>query len=434
MKNIYSLLLALVTIGFASCTLDPIDNPNAPTQESYVDGASKAQLQLLVNGVEASLRDEMEYYYQTVSIVGREYYDLNGTDPRYTGELLGGGASDGVLDNNGFLTTRAFAGRYRAARNCEVLVEAVQNSNAALSDAGKNGYYAFAKFCKGHNLLMTLNRQYNNGVRLDISNPDNLGPFVSYQDGLAGIQAIFDDAVANASSAGDAFEFSLSSGFSGFDTPAGLVQVIQGLKARVALYQGDNAAALSALSSSFMDMNGDLNSGAYHVFSAVANDRLNPLFYALGQDKYMVHPTYITDAEAGDDRLNKVTELAEVVSIDELSGQYQVQVYSSNTSPVAMVRNEELILIWAEANIASNPGDAVAGINKIRSAHGLGDYAGGQSSDELLREVLKQRRYSLFGEGHRWIDMRRTGMLGDLPLDRPGDQVFEQFPRPVLEQ
>ena len=52
---------------------------------------------------------------------------------------------------------------------------------------------------------------------------------------------------------------------------------------------------------------------------------------------------------------------------------------------------------------------------------------------DLINEILYQRRYSLFGEGHRWIDMRRAGRLGDLPIDRAGDEVFTQFPRPVLE-
>ena len=53
--------------------------------------------------------------------------------------------------------------------------------------------------------------------------------------------------------------------------------------------------------------------------------------------------------------------------------------------------------------------------------------------DALMDEIVKQRRYSLFGEGHRWIDMRRWGRLNQLPIDRPGDDVWEKFPRPVSE-
>jgi len=65
--------------------------------------------------------------------------------------------------------------------------------------------------------------------------------------------------------------------------------------------------------------------------------------------------------------------------------------------------------------------------------HGLADYSGDISDGALTNELLMQRRYSLFGEGHRWLDMRRYNRLGDLPLDRSGDEVFIQFPRPILE-
>ena len=435
MKNILNIILIALFFGVVSCSLDPIVNPNGPTVENYQNGASKAQLQLLVNGLESSLRNDMEFYYWTVSIVGREYYDLNGTDPRYTGELLGAGDGAGALDNNGFLTTRVFGARYRSARNAQLLMNAVANSDAGLSSTDMAGYNAFAKTCMAYNLLLTLNRQYQNGVRLDIADPDNLGPFTAnYEDGLAGISSMLDNALADASSAGSAFSFTLSSGFSGFDNPAGFMSFIQALKARVEMYRNNKSGVLSALSASFMDMGGDLNTGVFHVFSGAGNDRLNPLFYALGQNKYMAHTSFVTDAEANDDRLNKVVELEEEVSIDDLSSTYQVQVYTSNVEPVGIIRNEELILLAAEANIGTNNNAAISAINVIRNAHGLDNYTGGNTDNELVNEVLKQRRYSLFGEGHRWIDMRRYNKLGDLPLDRPGDEVFVQFPRPVLEE
>ncbi|MDF1695755.1 MAG: RagB/SusD family nutrient uptake outer membrane protein [Saprospiraceae bacterium] len=434
MKKIYKYaLLAIFGFSIASCSLDPINNPNGPTVESYAEGATNDQLQLLATGLEASLRNDMEFYYQTVSIVGREYYDLNATDPRYTGELLGAGAGEGVLDDNGFLTTRSFGARYRSARNAQGLLNAVANSEAGLDAAGIAGYNSFAKTCMAYNLLFVLNRQYQNGIRVDIADPDNLGGFVSYDEGLTSISGMLDDAIADAGAAGGSFSFSFSSGFDGFDTPSEFVKVIQGLKARVEMYRGNKDAAKTALNASFMDMAGDMNTGVYHVFSGAGNDRLNPLFYALDQNKYMAHPSFLADAEEGDARIGKVVTIEEV-TVDELTSSDQVQLYTSNTAPVAIIRNEELILLMAEANIGSNTDGAVGAINTVRAANGLGDYSGATDDASLEAELLKQRRYSLFGEGHRWIDMRRYGKLGDLPLDREGDQVFEQFPRPVLEE
>ena len=51
----------------------------------------------------------------------------------------------------------------------------------------------------------------------------------------------------------------------------------------------------------------------------------------------------------------------------------------------------------------------------------------------LINEMLYQRRFSLFFEGHRWVDMRRYNKLNELPIDRPGDDVWVQFPTPLTD-
>ena len=94
----------------------------------------------------------------------------------------------------------------------------------------------------------------------------------------------------------------------------------------------------------------------------------------------------------------------------------------------------ELILIYAEANIQTNDlTDAVIALNTIRTAHGLAAYSGATTQAALLTEMLNQRRYSLYCEGHRWVDLRRYNLLSELPIDRPGDQVWTEFPLPVTE-
>jgi hypothetical protein len=90
--------------------------------------------------------------------------------------------------------------------------------------------------------------------------------------------------------------------------------------------------------------------------------------------------------------------------------------------------------MWAEANIGFDNSATKTAIDKVRAAAGLGAYTGATDDDALLDQLLHERRYSLYGEGHRWIDMRRYGRLGQLPIDRPGDIIHDQFPRPVLEQ
>ena len=91
-------------------------------------------------------------------------------------------------------------------------------------------------------------------------------------------------------------------------------------------------------------------------------------------------------------------------------------------------------MIYAEANIQTNNlSEGEKALNIIRNSHGLGDYSGAKTKAALIDEKLKQRRYSLYYEGHRWIDLRRYNRLSELPLDRTGDDVWSKFPLPVSE-
>ena len=57
-----------------------------------------------------------------------------------------------------------------------------------------------------------------------------------------------------------------------------------------------------------------------------------------------------------------------------------------------------------------------------------------QATNESAGEdAAKQQREGLFGEGHRWVDMRRHDRLNEIPTDRDGDVVHVQFPTPVLD-
>jgi hypothetical protein len=144
----------------------------------------------------------------------------------------------------------------------------------------------------------------------------------------------------------------------------------------------------------------------------------------------VAHASFLADAEAGDTRTEKVVLRDTPREATGLVGTHDVWIYQSLLDNVPIIRNEELILLYAEANMGSNPSAAVNAINVIRNAAGLADYSGAQTPNALEDEILFQRRYSLFGESHRWIDMRRFGRLGELPNDRPGDAVPEAVPIP----
>ncbi|MBL7795265.1 MAG: RagB/SusD family nutrient uptake outer membrane protein [Saprospiraceae bacterium] len=426
-KMLFGALLAGAILSLPSCQLDEIPNPNAPDQINLEQGgATLSDLRLLASGLEAVLRVDVEHHYWTTNIVGREYWDLRNTDPRFTGELLGKGG--GGLDNNGFLTTRSYSARYRAARSAWVQIHAAQNSSATLTAGQRNGFIGHARTLLAYSLLMECNRQYQNGIRTDVEDPDILGPFEPYDQALRSIRAMLDQ--ANTELNGASFLFTSTLG-----DATRFKQFNRALAARVEMYKGAKADMATLLTETWVDPDGDMNEGVYYVFGAGGNNRLNPLYVVPLQTQYVAHPQFVADAEAGDTRFSsKTTQLPAPFATDGLSGDVQATLMASNISPFPIIRNEELVLMWAEANIGTDNTAAVAAINKVRKAAGLNDYTGPTDDAALTNQLLHERRYSLFGEGHRWIDMRRYNRLGDIPTDRAGDVVHTQFPRPVFDQ
>jgi hypothetical protein len=114
---------------------------------------------------------------------------------------------------------------------------------------------------------------------------------------------------------------------------------------------------------------------------------------------------------------------------------YQDARFESNTSSIPYLRNEELMLIYAEALAHRGQGsdfaDAETAINLIRTTWNLPPVTL-STFDEIINQVLFERRYSLWAEGgHRWIDARRYDRLDEITA-RYG-RVFTQLARPTSE-
>lgn len=435
-NKLYRLILSsgmfLIVLCVTSCEVEPVFDPNNPSVGGITQNASLGEIQNLVVGTEAGMRQDMNFYFDGVSVIGREYYRYSTSDPRFTSDLLGKGSA--TLDNNTFYTTNPFDARYRVIKNANTLIEALTNSKASMTDAQRKAAIAYAKTVKAHELLLVFNQQYDNGVRVDVADPDNLGPFLSKDESLNAIQALLEEANADLKGNSATFTFSttlfsnVASEFSKFN---------RALAARVAIYRKDWNLASTALAESFLNLTGSLTAGVYYLYSTAGGDLLNPMFFPLNTppaEARVAQPKFITEAEAGDTRLNKAPKRTSTAAQDGLSSDYDFYVYKTNVDPIPIIRNEELVLIYAEVQAQlGNTGNATTAINRIRNAASLGNYAGGADLTSLITEILRQRRYSLFGEGHRWVDMRRYDRLSQLPIDRPGDDVWAKFPRPATE-
>lgn len=432
-KKIFSSWLTLLslTIIFAGCLKVEKFDLNTPTTDVITQNPTIQELNNLVTGTESSMRLGISTYLDDVGVIGREMYRFSGSEPRWTTDLPGG--SNSTLDSNAFYIINPWGFAYADVKNAYLLQQATANCKL-ITDAQKKGYTGYAKTLIGFQMLMNLTLTYNNGIRTDVSDFDKRGPIVSKDDGLAYIASMLDAGKDDLTS-GEVI-FPLSPGFAGFDDAPGLVKFNRALAARVAVYRQQWADALTDLDASFFSLLGGFNTGVYYSFSAATGDQLNQFYFAQNSagEVRAAHPSYAADLEANDDRISKATLRTDPVSQNDYTSDRDVWVYTSNTAPIPIIRNEELILIYAEAKIQSNDlPSAVIALNKIRTSHNLPVYSGIVSQDALITEMLKQRRYSLFCEGHRWVDMRRYNRLSELPIDHPDDDIWTEFPLPALE-
>ena len=137
-KIIASILLAATLF---SCKKE-YESLNGPAVEDYLKNATPAQLNSLVIGSLSGMRNNEGMYLDVVGVVGREIYRFSSADPRYVTELLGSGNT--TLNNTGFYINNPWSSRYRAVKNCNVLIDAATNSTL-ISEEERKGYLGFAK-------------------------------------------------------------------------------------------------------------------------------------------------------------------------------------------------------------------------------------------------------------------------------------------------
>ncbi|KAA3613081.1 MAG: RagB/SusD family nutrient uptake outer membrane protein [Calditrichaeota bacterium] len=415
-RNIFVTLLAtfLISLGLNSCKNLDFPNPNDPDLDNPPD------IQRLVSGSESEMRNELEIYLRVVETFGRNAYYFEVADPRYTGELL-----TGPIDEGGFLLNRHWQSCYRVIKTSSVILDAYSNDKQATG---------FAHTIIGYQLLMLLNFTNDNGIKIVFSEDVNT-PFVSKAEAYTEIERRLDLGYADLTSGGTA-NYALSSGFDDVT----LAEFNRAIKARVLVLQGKWAEALTTLDDSFIDETAAMDLGAYHVYTSGAGDQNNSLWedpLSTGLKLY-AHPSFKTDAEAGDTRFSsKVLERPDSLtgSFNSLTSTLAVTIVSDLFDKISIIRNEELLLLRAEANIGlGNNGTAETDINVVRAAAGLaGVDVTSMSAGDALNQLLHEKRYSLFMEGHRWVDMRHYDKLGDLPLDRAGDVVIKEMPKPESE-
>ena len=455
MPRRYVALLGALVIGLAGCNSDKLNVPNynSPTVDALAKDPNG--IQLLATGMLVSERGAIAGFTRDLGVFGREVYNYFTTDGRTVSNYLVGLANPQRLDPGGF-ANGLWSGRYQNMKNSRNLIAAATASN--LSAVQKTAVQGFAKTWYAIDVLYLIQTRDSIGVPVEIpTTPSTPSAFVSRDSAYKYVIGLLDEAKTNLAAGGATFPFVMPSGFAGFDTPASFLRFNRAMAAKANVIRGSlgclapcYTAALTALGESFATAPGAattlaaLDVGPRHIYSTATGDAVNANSFA--QDNYIyAHSQAVNIAQKQadgvtlDDRIGrKIVKLATPVAppgSQNINAEYRYTIYATTSSPAPVIRNEELVLLRAEANWATgNVAAALVDLNTVRTVSGkLPPLAAVPTGAPGLDLIMYEKHLSHLFEGVRWVDMRRWGRLGQLPIDRAGQFVAKVMPIPQAE-
>jgi hypothetical protein len=430
-----------------ACGSFDVTNPNQPTLDDLVNNPTRGKLSSAATGLFIGARSDVTDFIWRTGSLGREGINLAGNNQPdyqepYFGPLFGGGFGGDIWDQE-----------YRQVRNANTYLNAVPKAAqlsgpTALSSGEASASLGFGKTMKALALLYVVMVHGNLGAPVEVDQPVSAAPapFVAEDSVYGYILGQLNGAKADLTTAGATpFPFPLPPGFAGFDTPATFLQFNRALAAKAYLYRATAANstcgtqcytdALTALTESFMNVApATFATGVYYNFSANAGDTENELSDALDGATYFALPLLRTLSQkqlggADDQRVLDKTALATLSPPQSLGGipitgdlKFTIYLTGGNADlnhPIPIIKNEELILLSAEAKLGQgNVGGAIADIDIVRTNAGqLAPYSGAATPAAVLAELLYNRRYSLLWEqGATWVDARRFNLINTIPI------------------
>ncbi len=425
-------LACLLLLG---CGEFSVANPNEPNAEDLLDEPTRSRIASAVVGLALFSGEDAPLFLLQTGILGREALFLTNSDPRVVSEFL-----SGPLDASGFGADLWFP-EYRNLLSAATLLEALDRTSG-LTQPEKEAARGFVRTLEALNLLLVINAHDENGAVIETGLPlDQLALIETKEAVFARIVQLLDEGRDHLRAGGDEFPFELPSGFAGFDTPLTFLLFNRALAARVAVYRMRFSEALEALSESFLAGCGAFGEGVYFSYDATTGDLENGLATDPATSEIRAHPSLESLAERQpngelDRRFLQKVFRTDPLTVQDHTSDLTFTIYQSRSSPIPIIRNEELILLRAEANIGLGDIPAAAeDINCVRVNVGGLAPRDDLSAANALDELLRQKLFSLLFEGgHHWIDLRRYGKLDELPLDLPTDIIQDRYPIPRSEE
>lgn len=472
----FAIAAGLLALG--ACNFD-ILNTNQPTLNDLLENPTRQKIATVATGLFAGARSDMQAIIWRAGSMGREGINLSGNNQPdfqepYFGPVQAGGSFGGTM----------WIGRYANIRTANLFLTALSRVPDAgvdpvigMSDVDKAAARGMANTLKALAFMYVVELRAQLGAPVDVDIDISAPPagFASEDSVYRAIVGLLDSAHADLVRAATfPFPFPIPPGFSGgtpnaldFSTPATFIQFNRALAAKANVLRATDAtgcggnkaacydAALTALGTSFLSVAaGDLQKGAYFDFSSGQGDITNGLSEPLDGPTFFALQDNLADAQlqaggAKDQRaLDKIAPAEDtsrtLVGSIPIPGELKFTVYMTNggadeNHPIPIIKDEELLLLRAEANWFGSTPDkvqALADLNFVRTNSGklpVSTVTPADADAVFVQALMYERRYSLLWEqGARWIDARRFGRLSDIPTDIPPSFSIPGVVPPVM--
>jgi len=450
MKRYTTIILAAGALIVAGCKDNPVANPiDAPTVDALSGPMTRVTLLQLATGVLAQDRASVNAFAYAIEpgIWGRDVYRIDASEPRFVQETLGGNPDPGSFSGSG-----NWAGYYTAIRAANNLVIALPaTATTAFTTAELNASRGFIRTIKALDYWRVIEMHDSVGATIQTDDGAAVTDVKCKTAVLNYIAALLDSANADFTAAGatTVLPFKLPTGFTAFGRDyslvSNLVKFNRGLKGKVDFYRGldrkNPTPALfpTAITELTLALGGsaagavpsaDFTKGPYYVFIPGGSENAPN---TISDAKIGLNPLVGDSVQAGDTRASKIVPRTTLSGFGVSTSITYVKAVASTANqaaPLGILRDEELVLLRAQAYIeAGQLANAILDINSVRTSYGLAPVAPVDKTS-AINAVLYEKRYSLFWEGHRWIDLRRYGKLGTLPKTFPNHIIRPYFVLP----
>ncbi len=452
-------LIVAGAMGLAACKDTAVPNFRSP----QINPESPSGIQFLVSGVIANSRADIGQDVLALSGMGREIGVYTTTDSRFITEWMGDG---NIIPNSDFYGGGGWSAEFQNAKDADAIIQDVPKVTPAYSASDASLITGVMKTFEAYNMMLVAETRDTNGVPIFgfASPPATPAPILCVKDVWKGIAAMLDSAEADldAGTAG-ALPISLPPGYAAVAAagPSGTAGTFAGFNRALAGYAklqyayattrvaGGGApatpttpgaplmSALVAADSAVHASNlynpaaltppaaGDFTDplAVYHNFSSTSGDLDNPVTFAVGQTTtvFVLDTVAAEIAAGGDLRANKLAvnstapnSEAGPVANATAANDITIDFYSSASSPIPIIRNEELVLIEAAIQLGEgNLANAVTSINAIRANVGnVPPYAGAVTYTAVRDQLLHEMRASNIGEPgeERMMAVRNYGL------------------------